>query len=55
MSYSAEEIEAKRLALEGVLVPLTARWNEQMLRNAGFRHVESIWRCMNFCGWIAVA
>ena len=35
--YSAEEIERKRLALEGVLVPVTAAWNEELLRIAGFR------------------
>jgi tRNA (cmo5U34)-methyltransferase len=52
--YTNDEIDRKRLALEGVLVPVTARWNEELLRAAGFRHVESFWRWMNFCGWIAV-
>jgi tRNA (cmo5U34)-methyltransferase len=52
--YSPEEIERKRLSLEGVLVPLTARWNEEMLRRAGFSEVECFWRWMNFAGWVAV-
>jgi tRNA (cmo5U34)-methyltransferase len=52
--YSAEEIERKRLALEGVLVPVTAKWNEEMLQTAGFQHVDCFWRWMNFAGWIAV-
>lgn len=52
--YSQEEIERKRLALEGVLVPVTAKWNEELLRDAGFRHVECIWRWMNFAAWVAV-
>ena len=52
--YSAEEIERKRLALEGVLVPVTARWNEEMLRGAGFRDVDCFWRWMNFAAWVAV-
>jgi tRNA (cmo5U34)-methyltransferase len=52
--YSAEEIERKRSALEGVLVPVTARANEQLLVDAGFGHVDCFWRWMNFAGWVAV-
>lgn len=52
--YSREEIDRKAAALEGVLVPVTARWNEELLRAAGFATVECFWRCLNFCGWIAV-
>ncbi|MDO8607697.1 MAG: methyltransferase domain-containing protein [Phaeospirillum sp.] len=52
--YTREEIDRKRLALEGVLVPVTARWNEEMLHAAGFPRVECFWRWMNFAGWIAV-
>lgn len=52
--YTVEEIDRKRLSLEGVLVPVTASWNEDMLRTAGFRHVECFWRWMNFAGWVAV-
>jgi len=51
--YSAEEVERKKLALEGVLVPVTARWNEELLRSAGFREIDCFWRWMNFAGWIA--
>ncbi len=52
--YSQEQIERKRLSLEGVLVPVTARWNEELLQAAGFRKVDCFWRWMNFAGWIAV-
>lgn len=52
--YSQEEIERKRLSLEGVLVPVTARWNEELLHMAGFRQVDCFWRWMNFAGWVAV-
>jgi tRNA (cmo5U34)-methyltransferase len=52
--YSPEAIERKRLSLEGVLVPVTARWNEELLRGAGFEHIDCFWRWMNFAGWIAV-
>ena len=52
--YTAEEIERKRLALEGVLVPLTARDNEELLVTAGFEGVECFWRWMNFAAWVAV-
>ena len=52
--YTQEQIDRKRLSLEGVLVPITAKWNEDLLRDAGFRHVECFWRWMNFAGWVAV-
>jgi tRNA (cmo5U34)-methyltransferase len=52
--YSQEQIERKRLSLEGVLVPVTAHWNEEMLRIVGFRQVDCFWRWMNFAGWIAL-
>jgi len=52
--YSEDEIARKRLALEGVLVPVTASWNEELLRAAGFTPIECFWRWMNFAGWIAL-
>lgn len=52
--YSRDEIDRKRLSLEGVLVPVTARWNEELLRGAGFREVDCFWRWLNFAAWIAV-
>ncbi len=50
--YTEEQINSKRIALEGVLVPVTSDWNEQLLLNAGFKHVECFWRSLNFAGWI---
>jgi len=52
--YSPEQIDRKRLSLEGVLVPMTAKWNEEMLTLVGFRQVDCFWRWMNFAGWIAI-
>lgn len=52
--YTNEEIQRKKLALEGVLVPVTAKWNEELLKMAGFSKVECFWRCLNFSGWIAI-
>lgn len=52
--YSNEEIERKKLALEGVLVPMTSNWNQEMLKITGFRKVDCFWRCLNFCGWICI-
>lgn len=52
--YSQEEIQRKRLALEGVLVPMTAKANEDFLRDAGFRNIECFWRFFNFAGWVAL-
>lgn len=52
--YTEERINAKRKSLEGVLVPLTANFNEQLLREVGFRKVDCFWRCLNFAAWIAI-
>lgn len=52
--YTQEQIERKRLSLEGVLVPVTATWNVELLQQAGFRQTDCFWRWMNFAGWIAI-
>lgn len=52
--YSQEQIERKRLSLQGVLVPVTAAMNEDFIRSAGFEQVDCCWRWLNFAGWIAV-
>lgn len=52
--YSQEEIDRKRLSLEGVLFPVTAAWNEDLLWSAGFSQIDCFWRWMNFAAWIAV-
>ncbi len=53
-AYTQEQISAKRKSLEGVLVPITAHWNEEMLKDAGFRHIDCFWRYLNFAGWVAI-
>lgn len=52
--YSQDQIERKRLSLEGVLVPVTAKWNEEMLKMSGWTQVDCFWRWANFAAWIAV-
>ena len=52
--YSDEDVERKKLSLEGVLVPLPAEYTERMIRAAGFESVECIWRWMNFAAWVAL-
>jgi tRNA (cmo5U34)-methyltransferase len=52
--YSQEEINRKRESLEGVLVPVTSLWNEDLLKVAGFKHVECYWRHLNFAAWIGI-
>lgn len=53
-SYSQKQIADKRKSLEGVLVPITAKWNENLLRECGFRQIDCFYRCLNFVGWVAV-
>lgn len=52
--YSQDQIERKRLSLEGVLVPVTNDWNIDLLKQAGFKEVDVFWRWMNFVGYIAI-
>lgn len=52
--YTDRQIMDKRKSLENVLSPLRPEWNVDMLRAAGFRSVDMFWRCLNFCGWVAV-
>lgn len=52
--YTEDQIQRKRLSLEGALVPVTAKWNEEMLHMTGFKEVDCFWRWMNFAAWVAV-
>ena len=50
--YTREQIVRKQSALEGVLVPMTSDWNKDLLKQAGFRKIDTFWRWMNFEGYI---
>jgi tRNA (cmo5U34)-methyltransferase len=52
--YSETEIAKKREALENVLIPYRVEENVELLKGAGFRHVELFFRWYNFCGILAV-
>ena len=52
--YTQEQIQKKRKSLEGVLVPITAKWNEDLLKEAGFKQIDCFWRSLNFAGWVAI-
>lgn len=52
--YSQKQIADKRKSLEGVLVPITAKWNENLLKECGFKQIDCFWRCLNFAGWVAI-
>lgn len=52
--YTQEQIDKKRKSLEGVLVPITAKFNEEMLRDVGFRQIDCFYRHLNFAGWLAI-
>lgn len=53
-AYTEEQIQDKRKSLEGVLVPITAKWNEDLLRSCGFSRIDCYWRYLNFAAWVAV-
>ena len=52
--YSETEIAKKREALENVLIPYRLEENIELLKSAGFNHVELFFRWYNFCGILAV-
>lgn len=52
--YTSGQIVTKRVSLEKAMFPLTARWNEETLRDAGFGTVERIWTNLNFAAWVAI-
>jgi len=51
--YSEYEIAKKREALENVLIPYSELENYEMLKNAGFKHIEVIFRWCNFATFLA--
>ena len=51
--YSELEIANKREALENVLVPLSIGENSEMLREAGFREIETFFQWFNFVSFLA--
>ena len=51
--YTEEQIKTKRKSLEGVLVPVTSTWNEDMMYKSGFKSVQKFWQQLNFAGWVA--
>ena len=52
--YSPDEIDRKRLSLEGVLIPDDAEQNERRLRRAGFSDVDCFWAWGPFRAWVGV-
>ncbi len=51
--YSDFEIAQKREALENVLIPYTEDENKEMLKNAGFSTIETIFKWGNFVTFVA--
>jgi tRNA (cmo5U34)-methyltransferase len=51
--YNYEQISSKKKSLEGVLVPVTSKWNEDLMREAGFTKIQKFWQNLNFAGWVA--
>ncbi|RAX53057.1 carboxy-S-adenosyl-L-methionine synthase CmoA [Helicobacter sp. 16-1353] len=52
--YSNTEISKKREALENILVPYTQDENVDLLKKAGFKSVEVVFRFANFATFIAM-
>lgn len=52
--YTKTEIQEKRIALENVLIPYTKEENRALLKEAGFKNIESFFQWYNFSGLIAI-
>ena len=52
--YSEFEISQKREALENVLIPYSEDENKTMIKNAGFKECETIFKWVNFTTFIAI-
>ena len=52
--YSELEIARKRDSLENVLVPLTAQENLDLIRSAGFKEAELLYKNLNFAAFIGL-
>lgn len=44
----------KREALENVLIPYTEDENKKMIKDAGFKHCETLFKWVNFATFIAI-
>lgn len=51
--YSKFEISQKREALENVLIPYTQEENYEMVKSAGFKNIECIFKWANFAVFLA--
>lgn len=52
--YSEFEISQKREALENVLIPYSEVENKKMIKDAGFKHCETLFKWINFETFIAI-
>lgn len=52
--YSEFEIAQKREALENILIPYTQEENYKMVKNAGFKNIETILKWGNFTTYLAL-
>lgn len=51
--YSQFEISQKREALENILIPYTEEENRQMIKNAGFKDIQTLIKWGNFTTFLA--
>ena len=52
--YSESEITKKREALENVLIPYRVEENFELLKKAGFKHVDVLFRWYNWATFVAI-
>ena len=52
--YSKYEIAQKRQALENVLIPFSEDENKKLLKDAGFKVIETIFKWGNFASFMAI-
>ena len=53
-SYTPEEILSKSMSLKGVLEPFSTNANIQMMKRAGFKDITTVFKFLNFEGYLAI-
>ena len=53
-NYTPEEILSKSMSLKGVLEPFSTNANIQMMKRAGFKDITTVFKFLNFEGFLAI-
>ena len=53
-NYTPDEILSKSMSLKGVMEPFSTNGNIQMMKRAGFKDITTVFKFLNFEGFLAI-